>query len=114
MNLGLRRMILTTTAMIIFALAAPAAFAQQDTPSKPTATGQMKESGKQVGKAGTSLGHDLKHGRIFAAVSASANIWPTRAGTSAEAQSTLSRRQSSHSQNGHLVDVFRARSRRTQ
>lgn len=65
MKLGIRRMILTTAAVIIFALAAPLAFAQQDTPGKPTATGQMKQGGKEVGKAGKSLGHNVKRGRIL-------------------------------------------------
>ena len=30
-----------------------------------TATGQMKESGSEVKKAGTSMGHNVRHGRIF-------------------------------------------------
>jgi hypothetical protein len=60
----IRQVILTTAAVIILALAAPLAFAQQDTPGKPTAKGQMKEGGKEVGKAGTSLGHNVKHGRV--------------------------------------------------
>jgi len=39
--------------------------AQQDTKSgTPTAKGQYKESGKEIGKAGTSLGHNVKHGRV--------------------------------------------------
>lgn len=64
MKLRIRRMILTTAAVITLALAAPVAFAQQDTPGKPTAKGQMTEAGKQVGKAGTSLGKNVKHGRV--------------------------------------------------
>jgi len=64
MKLRIRRMILTTAAVITLALAAPLAFAQQDTPGKPTAKGQMKESGKEVGKAGTSLGKNVKNGRV--------------------------------------------------
>ena len=64
MNLRIRQMILTTTAVIALALAAPMAFAQQDKPGKPTATGQMKESGREAGRAGKSLGHNFKHGRI--------------------------------------------------
>jgi hypothetical protein len=65
MNLRIRRVILTTVAVIVFALAAPLAFAQQDTPGKPTAKGQMKESGKEAGRAGKSLGHNVKHGRVL-------------------------------------------------
>jgi hypothetical protein len=64
MKLRIRRVILTTAAVIVLALAAPLAFAQQDTPGKPTAKGQMKEGGKEVGKAGKSLGHNVKHGRV--------------------------------------------------
>ena len=64
MKLRMTQMILTTAAVIIFALAPPLAFAQQDTQGKPTAKGQMKESGKEVGKAGKSLGRNVKHGRI--------------------------------------------------
>jgi len=64
MNLRIRRMILMTTAVIIFAVTAPLAFAQQDRPGKPTATGQMKEGGREVGRAGSSLGHNVRHGRL--------------------------------------------------
>jgi hypothetical protein len=64
MKLKITQVILTTAAVIIFALAPPLAFAQQDTPGKPTAKGQMKESGKEAGKAGKSLGHNVKHGRV--------------------------------------------------
>ena len=65
MKLRITKVILTTAAVIIFAVASPPAFAQQDTQGKPTAKGQMKESGKQVGKAGKSLGHNVKRGRIL-------------------------------------------------
>jgi hypothetical protein len=64
MKLKMRRMILTTTAVIIFAVAAPLVFAQEDKPGKPTASGQMKESGKETGRAGRSLGHNFRHGHI--------------------------------------------------
>lgn len=64
MKLRITQVILTTAVMIIFAVTAAPAFAQQDTQGKPTAGGQMKESGKQVGKAGKSLGHNVKRGRI--------------------------------------------------
>jgi hypothetical protein len=64
MKLRIRQVMLTTAAVIVLALAAPLGFAQQDTPGKPTAKGQMKEGGKEVGKAGTSLGHNVKHGRV--------------------------------------------------
>lgn len=58
------QVILTTAAVIMFALAAPMAFAQQDKPGKPTAAGQMKEGGREAGRAGKSLGHNVKHGRL--------------------------------------------------
>lgn len=64
MRLRMTQVILTAAAVMIFALAAPSVFAQQDRPGKPTATGQMKESGKEAGRAGKSLGHNVKHGRI--------------------------------------------------
>ena len=65
MRLKITRVILTTAAVITFTLAAPGVFAQDDTPkTKPTAKGQMKEGGREVGRAGTSLGHNFKHGRI--------------------------------------------------
>jgi hypothetical protein len=64
MTLRITQAILTAAAVIIFAVATPLAFAQQDTQGKPTTKGQMKEGGKEAGKAGKSLGHNVKHGRI--------------------------------------------------
>jgi len=64
MKLRITKVILTTAAVTMFALAGPPAFAQQDTKGKPTATGQIKESGKEAGRAGTSLGHNVRHGRV--------------------------------------------------
>jgi hypothetical protein len=41
------------------------ALAQEDTTKgKPTVTGQTKEAGKEVGKAGKSMGSNVKHGRV--------------------------------------------------
>ncbi len=57
--------ILTTTAFLAFSIAAPFTFAQEDTTkAKPTAGGQMKEAGKETGKAGKSLGSNVKKGRV--------------------------------------------------
>ena len=57
--------IIATTAVLIVLGAAPISLAQQDTAKgKPTATGQMKEGGKEVGKAGKSLGSNTKKGRV--------------------------------------------------
>lgn len=64
MKLKITQVMLITAALMIFALAAPPAFAQQGTQGKPTAKGQVKESGKEVGRAGTSLGHHVKRGRV--------------------------------------------------
>ena len=63
MKLGITKVILTTAAVAFFVLAPPA-FAQQDTKGKPTAKGQMKAGGTQAAKAGKSLGHNVKHGRV--------------------------------------------------
>jgi hypothetical protein len=64
MKLRITKVIVTTAVMIVFTLAAPNAFAQQDVKGKPTASGQMKEGGKEVGKAGKSLGRNVRRGRI--------------------------------------------------
>jgi hypothetical protein len=58
--------VLVTTAGMIFsiAVAVPNGFAQQDTKGQPTASGQMKEAGNEVGKAGKSLGSNVKHGQV--------------------------------------------------
>lgn len=46
-------------------VAAPIGLAQQDTTKgKPTVSGQTKEAGKEVGKAGKSMGANVKHGRV--------------------------------------------------
>ena len=64
MRLRITQVILATTAVIALALAPPLGLAQQDVKGKPTAKGQMKEGGKEVGRAGTSLGHNVRHGRV--------------------------------------------------
>lgn len=53
--------------LLVFALVigASIAMAQEDTTKgKPTVTGQTKEAGKEVGKAGKSMGSNVKHGRV--------------------------------------------------
>lgn len=62
---SITQVILTTAVVIILALAGPPTFAQHDTQGKPTAKGQMKQGGKEAGKAGKSLGRNVKHGRIL-------------------------------------------------
>jgi len=64
MKLRITQVVLATVAVIIFAIAAPLASAQQDVKGKPTTKGQMAEGGKEAGRAGKSLGHNVKHGRI--------------------------------------------------
>ncbi len=66
MKLKLMQSVLAIAAIVIFTLATPTAFAQKDTtPGKPTVGGQMKEGGKEVGKAGKSLGHNIRRGRLI-------------------------------------------------
>ena len=64
MKLKIAQLILTTVVVIIFGVAAPPAFGQQDTKGKPTVEGQINQSGKEAGKAGTTLGHEVKRGRV--------------------------------------------------
>ena len=61
-----RAMKVLMTSVIIFTLGT-IAFAQQDTQGAPTAKGQMKAGAKEAGKAGKSLGHNLKRGRVLRA-----------------------------------------------
>ena len=63
MKLRLITLILT---MILFtaSYSSASAIAQnKNAKAKPTVGGEMKESGKEVGKAGKSLGHNVRHGR---------------------------------------------------
>ena len=61
----LNQMILSVAMLVTLAVATPYALAQDDTQKgKPTVKGQMKEGTKEMGKAGKSLGHNVKHGRI--------------------------------------------------
>jgi hypothetical protein len=56
---------LTIAALVAFTVASPYAMAQEDTTKpKPTVKGEMKEGGKEMGKAGKSMGSNVKHGRI--------------------------------------------------
>ena len=64
MKLTMTKVIVTTVVLFVFILGSPNAFAQQDNKGKPTSGGQMKEGGKEVGKAGKSLGGNVKRGRI--------------------------------------------------
>jgi len=64
MKRKLMQTLLTTAALIIFAMTGPTAFAQGDTKPKPTAKAEIKESGTEVKKAGTGLARNVKKGRI--------------------------------------------------
>src|SRR5262249_3494963 len=66
MKLRITSIIITIAAFIAFT--APSSFAMTQSTNanrKPTVKGEMKESGKETAKAGTSLGHNVKHGRIL-------------------------------------------------
>jgi hypothetical protein len=55
---------LGTLVLVAVFASSPVVLAQnKNAKAKPTVGGEMKESGKEVGKAGTSLGHNIKHGR---------------------------------------------------
>jgi hypothetical protein len=65
MKHGIATIALTIAALIIFASQPSFAFMQQTTANRnKSVKGEMKESGKEAGKAGTSLGHNVKHGRV--------------------------------------------------
>ena len=56
---------LTVAALVIFACAPSMAFVPQTNTNKNSSIkGEMKQSGKEAGKAGTSLGSNVKHGRV--------------------------------------------------
>jgi hypothetical protein len=52
---------LIIAAIVLSLSVALTGFAQQN---NNTATGQMKESGSEVGKAGKSMGRNVRHGRL--------------------------------------------------
>jgi hypothetical protein len=59
------RMFLSVAMLITLSVVTPFALAQDDTTkAKPTVGGQMKEGTKEMGKAGKSLGHNVRHGRV--------------------------------------------------
>jgi hypothetical protein len=56
---------LTGAALMALTVFSPYAMAQDDTTkAKPTVKGEMKEGGKEMGKAGKSLGSNVKRGRV--------------------------------------------------
>lgn len=61
----LGQMILSGAMLVTLSAVTPYALAQQDTTkAKPTVGGQMKEGTKEMGKAGKSLGSNVRHGRV--------------------------------------------------
>ena len=65
MKVKITQIILTSAALVAFSVASPYAMAQDDTKKGQTTTsGQMKEGGKEMGKAGKSLGSNVKKGRV--------------------------------------------------
>jgi hypothetical protein len=61
----LGQMILSGAMLVTLSAVTPYALAQQDTTkAKPTVGGQMKEGTKEMGKAGKSLGGNVRHGRV--------------------------------------------------
>lgn len=61
----LGQMILSGAMLVTLSTVTPYALAQEDTKkAKPTVGGQMKEGTKEMGKAGKSLGHNVRHGRV--------------------------------------------------
>ena len=64
MKLRLQTLVLTSAVLAASLLPSSLAIAQNNNAKgKPTVGGEMKESGKEVGKAGKSLGHNVRHGR---------------------------------------------------
>lgn len=57
------RVFMVVAMCLAAALAVPSANAQNS--NSNSATGQMKQSGSEVGHAGRSMGHNVKHGRVL-------------------------------------------------
>jgi hypothetical protein len=64
MKLTIKQLLTGAALGLALALTAPHATAKQNS---NTATGQMKQSGSEVKRAGTSAGHNMKHGRVVRA-----------------------------------------------
>lgn len=63
MKYKMTTMLLTVAALVIFACA-PSMASIPQTNRNSTVKGEMKKSGSEVGKAGKSLGSNVKHGRV--------------------------------------------------
>jgi hypothetical protein len=65
MDCNIKKIANTGLLILTLTLASPVGLAQEDTnKGKPTVTGQTKEAGKEAGKAGKSLGSNVKRGRV--------------------------------------------------
>ncbi len=64
MKLKITRIALTAAVLVAFVIASPNLLAQDPVKDKSTVGGEMKEGTKEMGKAGKSLGHNVKHGRV--------------------------------------------------
>jgi hypothetical protein len=62
MNIKRETVKVLALAALSLALTPLSGIAQQN---NPTTTGQMKASGNEVGKAGKSMGRNVRHGRFF-------------------------------------------------
>ncbi|MBA3257586.1 MAG: hypothetical protein H0T64_13200 [Pyrinomonadaceae bacterium] len=62
MKVEVTRIIVTGAALAAFVFMSPNLMGQEK--DKSTVGGQMKEGTKEMGKAGKSLGHNVKHGRV--------------------------------------------------
>lgn len=60
MKISLSRLLTTSLFALVFAVSSAVTFAQNSN----SASGQMNESKNEVGKAGKSMGRNVKHGRI--------------------------------------------------
>ena len=64
MSKRIRQLIVGVVVAVTIGLVGSASGQQDTKKGAPTAKGQYKESGKEVGKAGTSLGQNVRHGRV--------------------------------------------------
>jgi hypothetical protein len=65
MKIRIAKLVLSLVSLIVFTFGSSFAIAQNGNGNrKPTVKGEMKESGKETAKAGKSLGHNVKRGRI--------------------------------------------------
>ena len=65
MKRGIAKITFTVATLVLLACAPAIAFTQATSANRNgSIKGEMKQSGKEVGKAGKSLGSNVKHGRV--------------------------------------------------